>query len=223
MGKVATPEPATARQPASNQTSEPAKAATSTAAASSKPSNENSAPARTPLPTLRRSASFSVKDAMAGKVTTSPAPTASPNSSSSDSSDLVEETEDIMENILDEVDLNQKNLEQVWGKFASYVKVSRPRIGFALMANKPNLIDDSLITFDVVNQQQKDEIMTIYNELIVFIRKSLGSPLIELELNLAEVDTTSAKPYTVDEKFKHMIVKNPAVLTLKQALGLDFE
>ena len=137
--------------------------------------------------------------------------------------DLVEEEEEEVEYTLEEVELNAKNLEIAWDRFASHILKNRPRIGFTLQANKPTLIDDMNISFEVVNHHQKDELMGIYNELIHFLRKSLGTSILELEFIVVEADTTNAKPYTIDEKFKSMISKNPALLTLKQALGLDFE
>lgn len=185
---------------------------------------EPKAQARPSLPSLKRTPSFSVKDAMSGKI--APTATASQTSASDTGSDALENMDDIEESfnsMVEEVDFTPKNLEQVWNRLASHIKTSRPRIGNALLANKPSIIDDNLITFDVVNQLQKDELMTNYNEIISYIRKSLGMPLLELEFNVVEADSTNARPYTIDEKFKFMIQKNPAVLTLKQALGLDFE
>jgi hypothetical protein len=195
----------------------------STQSTTTKKQDEVKTQIRPSLPSLKRTPSFSVKDAMAGK-TTSPSTISQTSSNSGvDVSDSIEEVEESFDSMVEEVDFTPKNLEQVWNRLANHVKASRPRIGNALLSNKPNIIDDNTITFDVVNQLQKDELTTIYNELVGFIRKSLGTPMLELEFNVVEADSTNARPYTIDEKFKFMIQKNPAVLTLKQALGLDFE
>ncbi len=161
---------------------------------------------------------------MAGKVPPPPLPQNSgSNSTPVDSTDIHDDSDDTIDSIVEEVDLNPKNLEKVWSHFANNIKATKTRIGFSLLSNKPTLVDDNLITFDVVNPQQKDELMTVYNELIGHIRKALGSPMLQLEFNLVEADVTNSRPYTIEEKFKHMVHKNPSVLTLKQVLGLDFE
>lgn len=192
--------------------------------AASQKKEEPKQQARPSLPSLkRRTPSFSVKDAMAGKMASSATASPSSNDSGVDVADSIEDAEDTFESMVEEVDFTPKNLQQVWNRFATHIKASRPRIGNALLSNKPNIIDDNHITFDVVNQLQKDEITSISNELLGYIRKSLGTPMLELDFNVVEADITNSRPYTIDEKFKFMIQKNPAVLTLKQALGLDFE
>lgn len=177
------------------------------------------------LTSLKRIPSFSFKDAMAGKASASSVHSALSNSSDTDEDtyDNSEEIEDTAEVEVDEVEFTAANLEKVWVKLANQIKTSRPRIGNALLSSKPSIVDDNLITYDVLSPQQKEELMSIYNEIINYLRKALGSPVLELDFNVAEIESVSARPYTVDEKFKAMIVKNPAVLTLKQALGLDFE
>lgn len=178
---------------------------------------------RPSLPSLKRTPTFSVKDAMVGKVASSATAKSSSSDTGVDTTDSIEDADESFESMVEEIDFTPKNLEHIWNRFATHIKASRPRIGNALLSNKPNIVDDNLISFDVVNQQQKDEIMTFSNELIGYIRKSLSTPLLELEFNVVEADSTNSRPYTIDEKFKFMIQKNPAVLTLKQALGLDFE
>jgi hypothetical protein len=212
-----------AQTPTSNSTTSSQDQVSSTKSATT-PKQEETKPHRRPsLPSLKQTPSFSVKDAMAGKITPSAPTPSSTNDTGTDVSDNFDEVDESFESMVEEVDFTPKNMEQVWNRFANHIKASRPRIGNALLSNKPNIIDDNLISFDVVNQQQKDEITTICNELVGFIRKSLGTPMLELEFNVAETDSINARPYTIDEKFKFMIQKNPAVLTLKQALGLDFE
>ena len=201
----------------------------SNVAAQSSNSTQNltSKPSRTALPSLKRTPSFSVKNAMAGKVS---APSAEnqvqPNTTNSNNSsnyDASEEDEDNFETTFEEVELNSKNLENAWSRFADHIKTARPRIYHTLQSTKPNLIDDTLVTFDVVNSSQKEDLTSISNELVNFLRRSLGAPILELEFNVSDIESQNARPYTVEEKFKHMIVKNPALLNLKQALGLDFE
>lgn len=222
---------ALASQPAAATPTTPAQPATNPAAntaAPTTPKQEETKPISTRplLPSLKRANSISVKDAMAGKVSP-PTTSSTPNSGNSitptDSIDSFDDADGIIEAVVEEVDLTPKNLERVWARFADNIKATKTRIGFSLLSNKPTLIDDNLITFDVVNLQQKEELMTVYNELIGHVRKSLGSPMLQLEFNLVEADVTNSRPYTIEEKFKHMAHKNPAVLTLKQVLGLDFE
>lgn len=222
MSGVTTASPAQAT-PTSDSTTSSQTQASSTKSVPVPKQEEAKPQARPSLPSLKRTPSFSVKDAIAGKVAPSAPTPSSTSDTGADVSDSFDEVEEPFESMVEEIDFTPKNIEQVWNRFANHIKASRPRIGNALLSNKPTIIDDNHISFDVVNQQQKDEIMTISNELIGFIRKSLGTPLLELEFNVVEADSTNARPYTIDEKFKFMIQKNPAVLTLKQALGLDFE
>lgn len=182
---------------------------------------------RPSLPSLKKTPSFSIKDAMAGKMPPASATEAALSQTSSAVSNLtsesIEEEEELVDNNIEEVELTPKNLEIAWNKFADYIKPARPRIYHTLMSTKPTLMEDNLVTFDVMNTLQKDDLMNICNELVNFLRRSLGTPMLELVFNLADIESTNSRPYTVEEKFKHMIQKNPAVLTLKQTLGLDFE
>lgn len=219
------PSAGTPQQPAPTAA---AGAATTLRSTTPKPSTDKVA-SRPSLPQLKRTPSFSVKSAMEGKVPpTTPTSTqqgtlgATSNGTAGNIGDL-EEEEEILDTEIIEVELTQKNLEQAWSKYADYIKPSRPRIYHTLMSTKPTLLNDTSISFDVMNTLQKDDLMNVFNELISYLRRSLGSPLLELEFNVAEFESTNAKPYTLEDKFKHMIQKNPAVLTLKQVLGLDFD
>lgn len=208
-------------------TAPPSATAKETSPGSNTASPLPSKPPRPSLPSLKKTPSFSVKEAMAGKVASAVNDNQSSqytaNTAAGNGHDTTDEEEDTLETSFEEVELTSKNLEIAWSRFAEHIKSSRPRIFHTLQSAKPNLIDDTLITFDVVNTLQKEDLMTIYNELVSYLRRSLSTPLLELEFNVAEFESHNARPYTVEEKFKHMIVKNPALLTLKQALGLDFE
>lgn len=209
--------------PISSPSAAPQSQVNSSPSSAAQKKEEPKSQARPSLPSLKRTPTFSVKDAIAGKMASSVAAKPSSTDTGDDVTDGIEDADESLESMVEEIDFTPKNLEHVWNRFATHIKASRPRIGNALLSSKPNIIDDNHISFDVVNQLQKDEIMTICNELIGYIRKSLGAPLLELEFNVVEADITNSRPYTIDEKFKFMIQKNPAVLTLKQALGLDFE
>lgn len=59
-------------------------------------------------------------------------------------------------------------------------------------------------------------------ELVQFLRKDLHNDLIVLKKEVAKQSTTR-KVYTSQDKYDHMVEQNPALKTLKEKFGLDFE
>jgi len=81
-------------------------------------------------------------------------------------------------------------------------------------------LNDSLITFKLVNKVQLDIFNEQKQELVDFLRKKLENSYLECNAILT-AEEVKAKPRTEQEKFESMAKKNPKIWDLKAALDLD--
>ncbi len=116
--------------------------------------------------------------------------------------------------------VNVALLQQVWRDYALAVKKKgRDSLHATLMANEPEVIGPGQVAFTIVNAVQENYLREEKPELLGYLRRQLGDPGLELEVRTAAI---VMKPrYTAMDKFKLMAEKNPALLTLREALDLD--
>lgn len=111
-------------------------------------------------------------------------------------------------------------LHQVWRDYAlAQKKRGRDSLHATLMAREPEVSGPGLVSFTIVNAVQENYMREEKPELLGHLRRQLGDPGLELEVRK---ETVVMKPrYTAMDKFKLMAEKNPALLTLREALDLD--
>jgi DNA polymerase-3 subunit gamma/tau len=116
--------------------------------------------------------------------------------------------------------VNQALLLKVWRDYAQKQKRNgRDSLHATLMANEPLASGPGKISFDIVNTVQENYMRDEKPELLGHLRRALGDPGLDLQVNKTEI---AVKPrYTVMDKFKLMAEKNPALLTLRDAVDLD--
>ncbi len=78
------------------------------------------------------------------------------------------------------------------------------------------------IVLHLGSQLEMTILAKIEQELVQFLRQELSNDLIILKKEVAEQQATQ-KLYTSQDKYEHMVEQNPALKTLKEKLGLDFE
>ncbi|MEZ4739534.1 MAG: DNA polymerase III subunit gamma/tau [Flavobacteriales bacterium] len=116
--------------------------------------------------------------------------------------------------------VNQALLLKVWREYAQKQKRNgRDSLHATLMANEPVASGPGKISFAIVNTVQENYMRDEKPELLGHLRRALGDPGLDLQVNKTEI---AVKPrYTVMDKFKLMAEKNPALLTLRDAVDLD--
>jgi DNA polymerase-3 subunit gamma/tau len=116
--------------------------------------------------------------------------------------------------------VNQALLLKTWRDYALRMKKNgRDSLHATLMAKEPVVGGPGLITFEIVNTVQENYMRDEKPELLGYLRRELGDLGLELQVNKSEV---VVKPrYTVLDRFKLMAEKNPALLTLREAVNLD--
>lgn len=119
----------------------------------------------------------------------------------------------------------QEELLKQWGIYATKIKEEMPRSYSILKSQAPVLKDGNIINVTLINKSQAEDFESRIKEgLIEFLRETLHNKLITIEITLSdEASNNTRKPYTSEEKFKHMAEKNPVLRKLKQDLNLDFE
>lgn len=120
-------------------------------------------------------------------------------------------------------DFSDDNLMEAWKGFGETVKESSPRMSSIIKAMKPLIEDGNNIILSLSNKAQKDYFDEKYKQdVLQHLKNELDNYSILFHTRVSETDI-SKNPYTSEEKFKHMVEKNPAVDTLKRNFRLDLE
>ncbi|MFW5835692.1 MAG: DNA polymerase III subunit gamma/tau [bacterium] len=156
---------------------------------------------------------ISIKDAMKGTLTSQVEETQEEESLTDDDDALIvhEDTEDFTE----------KDLTDQWKKFANQIKDKRPRLYNTLLTNKPVINSQTNISFEISNNLQQEALNKIKPELLNHLRRTLNSNL-QLELSVNET-LQESRLYLPEDKYEHMLKKNPKLAVFRQKFNLDFE
>ncbi|HYX05515.1 MAG TPA: DNA polymerase III subunit gamma/tau [Bacteroidales bacterium] len=119
--------------------------------------------------------------------------------------------------------------EEVLAAIASYsdsIKQNNPRMYSTLSNQKPVFESEYRLVYEMNNTVQLDTFSReIKNQLLAFLKNSLGNDQIEIDAILSEGSEgeDNNKLYTPEDKFKYMSEKNPVLNKLKQHFNLDFD
>ncbi len=127
--------------------------------------------------------------------------------------------------IIPERKFTREELIHQWLAYADKIREEMPRSYSMLKSQLPDLKEDHTISLSLVNKSQAENFNSRIKEgLQDFLRNNLQNKLITFEINIVEDPAgNEKKPYTAEEKFKHMAEKNPVLQKLKQDFNLDFE
>jgi len=138
------------------------------------------------------------------------------------SSQTVKTVNDESEDYVQIVALNQESLEKLWQQFGEQLPDHKRGAKVLFTAFKPVFSGVDVSTL-VQSSSQKEKLDEELNALKYFLKKYTG---VELKVTF-EVDksaaSTTAKPYTDEEKMKRLIEKNPSVKLLQQRFGLSLD
>jgi DNA polymerase III subunit gamma/tau len=156
---------------------------------------------------------FSIKNVLNGDIT-------------SQADDLPEDTSDRDDDELltvqeDAEDFTESELLEQWRKFANQIRNSHPRLYNTLATNRPDIISQTNIRFEISNPLQKEALNKIKPELLSHLKRALNSN-IELEICINE-NVQESRLYLPEDKYEKMLQKNPELAKFRQKFNLDFE
>jgi DNA polymerase III subunit gamma/tau len=118
-------------------------------------------------------------------------------------------------------EFTEKDLIDQWRKFANQIREDQPRLCNTLLANKPEIVDQSSIRFEVTNPLQEEALNKIRPELLSHLKRELNTSL-KLEICINET-LQENRLYLPEDKYEHMLRKNPELARLRQRFNLDFD
>ncbi|MCB0764278.1 MAG: DNA polymerase III subunit gamma/tau, partial [Flavobacteriales bacterium] len=122
--------------------------------------------------------------------------------------------------LLPKKEVNVSLLRKVWADYAARCKEQgRTSLHATLAAREPKVLGIGRVGFAIVNEVQENYLRSEKPELLGFLRRQLGDPGLELEVEKEEVKVRPR--YTPLDKFRLMAEKNPALLKLREELDLD--
>ena len=89
-----------------------------------------------------------------------------------------------------------------------------------VMLNREFVLEGTTFKLQLDNQIQMDTLVQLKQELATFLRQRLRNALIQIASEIVE-SSTERRPYTAQEKFEYLANKNPALLELRDKLGLE--
>jgi len=133
--------------------------------------------------------------------------------------EVIKETEDSSNKPVEE--FTQEQLVDSWNTIAGKYKQDK-NFYSTLTRHIPEKAEDSTIKFTVDNKIQKKEIEDRKVDILPVVRQKLNNYQIRLQINVVE-QASNSKAYFPEEKFEKMAEKNPALVKLKNQLGLELE
>ncbi len=89
-----------------------------------------------------------------------------------------------------------------------------------VMLKRDFVLEGTTFMLQLDNQIQMDTLVQLKQELATFLRQRLRNASIQIASEIVE-STTERRPYTAQEKFEYLANKNPALLELRDKLGLE--
>ena len=113
-------------------------------------------------------------------------------------------------------------MQQVWHEFAENRRKTKDSTTEGIALNRAIELVDFTIQIALDNDPQMDAIQGMRYELLGFLKSRFNAPRLEINARVAPHEVQRL-PYTPAEKFNYLAEKNPYLLQLKQALGLDVD
>jgi DNA polymerase-3 subunit gamma/tau len=118
----------------------------------------------------------------------------------------------------------QDDLLEKWNEYADRIRDEKPRMSSSLKHHLPALGDALQIEVSFSNTAQIEEFnRDIKKDLVTYLEDSLQNTQFKIIPVVQEVERKESILYTSEEKYDHMIRKNPDLGKLKERFNLDFE
>lgn len=119
-------------------------------------------------------------------------------------------------------ELTLANLQRFWYEFSQKRLQAGNSTTEQITLNREIQLNGMTIEIALDNDHQQDAVMNVRYELLGFLKSRLDAPKLDINPRVAPQEVNRL-PYTPAEKFNFMAEKNPYLLELKQALGLDVD
>ncbi|TDE16455.1 DNA polymerase III subunit gamma/tau [Dyadobacter psychrotolerans] len=119
-------------------------------------------------------------------------------------------------------ELTLENLQRAWYEFAEKRKQVKNSTTEEISLRKEFKLTGHIIEIILDNDHQMDAILGMRYDLLGYLKNRFNEPKLDINPRVAPQEV-SRLPYTPAEKFNFMAEKNPLLLELKQALGLDVD
>jgi len=119
---------------------------------------------------------------------------------------------------------SQDDLLEKWNEYADQIREVKPRMSSSLKHHLPFLGDALQIEVVFSNSSQIEDFnRDIKQDLVSFLEDALQNTQFKIIPVVQEVESNENILYTSEEKYDHMIKKNPNLGKLKERFNLDFE
>jgi DNA polymerase-3 subunit gamma/tau len=119
-------------------------------------------------------------------------------------------------------ELTLGNLQRLWYEFSQMRLKAGNSTTEQITLNREFQLNGTTIEIALDNDHQLDAVANARYELLGFLKARLDAPKLDINPRVAPQEVNRL-PYTPAEKFNYMAEKNPYLLELKQALGLDVD
>lgn len=119
-------------------------------------------------------------------------------------------------------ELTLANLQRFWYEFSQKRLQTGNSTTEQITLNREIQLNGTVIEIALDNDHQQDAVMNMRYELLGFLKARLDAPKLDINPRVAPQEVNRL-PYTPAEKFNFLAEKNPYLLELKQALGLDVD
>ncbi|KQS33573.1 DNA polymerase III subunit gamma/tau [Dyadobacter sp. Leaf189] len=119
-------------------------------------------------------------------------------------------------------ELSFETLQRLWYEFAEKRREGGNSTTEELTLRSEFKLEGSSIEIALANTHQLEALQNVRYELLSFLKSRLNAPKLDVNARVAPQEVNRL-PYTPAEKFNYMAEKNPYLLELKQALGLDVD
>ncbi|MCF0039418.1 DNA polymerase III subunit gamma/tau [Dyadobacter fanqingshengii] len=118
--------------------------------------------------------------------------------------------------------LSLETLQTHWYEFAEKRRMAGNSTTEEISLNKEFKLEGTTIEIALDNTHQLEAMANVRYELLTYLKSRLDAPRLEINPRV-DPQKVNRLPYTPAEKFNYMAEKNPYLLELKQALGLDVD
>ncbi|TNE28057.1 MAG: DNA polymerase III subunit gamma/tau [Bacteroidetes bacterium] len=116
---------------------------------------------------------------------------------------------------------SEHEMKDVWKRYLSKVE-HKKSIYNTLSRHEPKLLDKTTIELVLDNKTQEGYLQSGRADLMAFLRTELKNFKVELKTVITESEQVKSL-YTPDEKYRHMVEKNPLLAEFRKKLDLDLE
>jgi len=108
-------------------------------------------------------------------------------------------------------------LRKVWKEFTEKRK---NQLGEYHLLKQDYTFQNNVISLYITNQVEEPILLSIKSELLSYLRENLSNSLLQVE-GIIQTHQKKKIAYTNKEKFDYLAEKNPALIELKEKMGLD--